>query len=86
VLTLARAPRPGDGAPAVAFAVGRRQGPAVVRNRTRRRLRAALANHRELLEPGHAYLIGVTNEITRTPFQVLGAMMAELLSVVRGTP
>jgi len=38
----------------VAFAVGRRVGPAVVRNRVRRRLRAAA---RELDLPAGAYLV-----------------------------
>jgi ribonuclease P protein component len=50
-----------DGAPRVAYGVGRRVGPAVVRNRVRRRLRAAA---RELagdpgLAPG-AYLVTVS--------------------------
>jgi ribonuclease P protein component len=79
VLTLACVPRPHGGPAAVAFAVGRRRGTAVARNRTRRRLRAALWRHRALLEPGHAYLIGVTKEITGTPFHVLAAMMEALV-------
>lgn len=38
----------GSGAPRVGFAVGRRVGPAVVRNRVRRRLRAVM---RDLSDP-----------------------------------
>ena len=41
----------------VAYAVGRNVGPAVVRNRVRRRLRAAVVEHREQLQPGHGYLL-----------------------------
>ena len=43
--------------PRVAFATGRTIGSAVVRNRVRRRLRAAVREHRALLRPGHGYLI-----------------------------
>jgi ribonuclease P protein component len=46
-----------DEPPRVAFAVGRRVGGAVVRNRVRRRLRAATREHRALLRPGCAYLV-----------------------------
>ena len=42
--------------PRVAYAVGRRVGSAVVRNRVRRRLRAAVAEHGADLAPGGAYL------------------------------
>ncbi len=43
--------------PRIAFAIGRPVGNAVVRNRVRRRLRAAAREHRALLEPGWGYLI-----------------------------
>lgn len=43
--------------PRVAYAVGRNLGPAVVRNRVRRRLRAAVVAHRDGLQPGHGYLV-----------------------------
>lgn len=46
-----------DEPPRVAFAVGRNVGGAVVRNRVRRRLRAAMREHRELLRPGWGYLV-----------------------------
>lgn len=56
---------PGDGArPRFAYGVGRRVGPAVVRNRVRRRLRAAA---REIVRdegglPAGAYLVTVRPE------------------------
>ena len=43
--------------PRIAFAVGRSVGNAVVRNRVRRRLRAAVREHATLLRPGWAYLV-----------------------------
>jgi ribonuclease P protein component len=57
-LTWAAAPTP-VGPPRVAFAIGKAAGPAVVRNRMRRRLRAALRTlqARQVL-PAGTYLIG----------------------------
>lgn len=49
--------RPVDEPPRVAFAIGRPVGSAVVRNRVRRRLRAALAASPELLRSGCSYLV-----------------------------
>ena len=43
--------------PRVAYAVGRNVGNAVVRNRVRRRLRAAVAKHVQALTPGWGYLV-----------------------------
>ena len=43
--------------PRVAYAVGRGVGGAVVRNRVRRRLRAATRAHADELVPGRAYLV-----------------------------
>ena len=43
--------------PRVAYAVGRPVGGAVVRNRVRRRLRAATRARADALVPGHAYLV-----------------------------
>jgi ribonuclease P protein component len=51
---ISTAPEP----PRVAYAVGRRVGNAVVRNRVRRRLRAAVQESAELLQPGCGYLVG----------------------------
>ncbi|HEX3426933.1 MAG TPA: ribonuclease P protein component [Acidimicrobiales bacterium] len=45
--------------PRVAYAIGRRVGPAVVRNRLRRQLRAIVAELAPTLHPG-MYLIGAT--------------------------
>jgi len=47
----------GSQPPRVAYAIGRGTGGAVVRNRLRRRLRAILSEHEQILAPG-AYLIG----------------------------
>jgi ribonuclease P protein component len=49
----------------VAFAVGRRVGPAVVRNRVRRRLRAAV---RELDVPPGAYLVAASPGAVGVPY------------------
>jgi ribonuclease P protein component len=51
---------------AVAYAIGRRIGSAVVRNRLRRRLRALVADH-EGLRPDAAYLVTPGHEaVSRT--------------------
>ena len=42
--------------PRVAYAVSRDVGNAVIRNRVKRRLRAAVYANRAELEPGHGYL------------------------------
>lgn len=47
-----------DATPQVAFAIGRKVGNAVTRNRLRRRLRALVVGHEDALRPGSAYLIG----------------------------
>src|SRR4051795_13680393 len=51
---------PGTEPPRVAYAIGSRVGGAVVRNRVRRRLRAATHSHAHELDPGHAYLVSTT--------------------------
>lgn len=55
--------------PTVAYAVGRRVGPAVVRNRVRRRLRAAVGTVAGL-KPG-AYLVGADPEAVGLPYEDL---------------
>lgn len=62
--------RTADG-PRVAYAVGRRVGSAVVRNRVRRRLRAAVCVHASLLEPGAAYLVSAGPAAARLEYQDL---------------
>jgi ribonuclease P protein component len=48
---------PDDDPPRVAYAIGRAVGPAVARNRVRRRLRAAMQELRDLLAAGCSYLV-----------------------------
>ena len=73
---------PGDPSspPRVAYAVGKRVGPAVVRNRVRRRLRAAASAHRAELQPGCAYLFGATPAAATAPFAEIDAAMGQLLA------
>lgn len=73
---------PGDPAvpPRVAYAVGRRVGPAVVRNRVRRRLRAATLAHRAELQPGGAYLFGAAPAAAAAPFAEIDAAVGQLLA------
>ena len=56
VLTCCRAAQ--SGPPRVAYAVGRRSGGAVERNRIRRRLRHVVAHHAARLQPDCQYLVG----------------------------
>ena len=71
----------------VAFAIGRRVGPAVARNRLRRQLRAAV---REIdvetggLRPG-AYLVSLRPEAARRPYAELRSDVgAALAAAARG--
>jgi ribonuclease P protein component len=69
--------------PRVAFAIGRATGGSVVRNRIRRRCRAAL---RELagsgaLPPGW-YLVSARSEAATVPFEDLRAALAEAVASV----
>lgn len=70
----------GPPVPRVAFQIGRRTGGAVVRNRIRRRLRAAL---RELRQrdalPGGTYLVGGRRELADQPWP---ALLADLEAAV----
>lgn len=66
--------------PRVAYAVGRKVGGAVTRNRVRRRLRASVAGSRSQLRPGAAYLFGVGREAATMSFADLDAAVAELLT------
>jgi len=68
--------------PRVAFAVGRRAGSSVVRNRIRRRLRAAVDRCRAELVPGGAYLFEADRSVLTTAFADLAEAVATL---VRGT-
>lgn len=75
-----------EGPPRVAFAVGRTSGPAVARNRIRRRLRAAL---RELLAasslPAGAYLISGRAELVSLPWADLLRALDGAVASATGT-
>jgi ribonuclease P protein component len=58
--------------------VGRKAGNAVVRNRIRRRLRAAVAQASDSLTPGAAYLVGGTREVATMSFDELCTTIAAL--------
>jgi ribonuclease P protein component len=68
------------GSARLAYAVGRRSGGAVARNRVRRRLRAALGQHTPQLRPGAAYLVGAGAETLTMPFDELVGRLGELIN------
>jgi ribonuclease P protein component len=72
---LGTAPEP----PRVAYAVSRRVGNAVVRNRVRRRLRAAVQESSELLQPGCGYLVGARPEAADATYAQLRADLTTAL-------
>ncbi|MDP9441325.1 MAG: ribonuclease P protein component [Actinomycetota bacterium] len=70
------APAPAGEPPRLAFAIGRRVGGAVTRNRLRRQLRAAFWE----LTPGPgAYLVSVAPEVVALSFGELKALVWEAL-------
>ena len=69
--------------PRVAYAIGRRAGGAVARNKVRRRLRAATRAHAEELEPGRAYLVGVVGSQALAPYSTLSASLQAALRALR---
>ncbi len=84
---LLREPASGSSAPptaAIAWAVPRRVGSAVVRNRVRRRLRALVADeHRAAPLPAGAYVFHVDPLAADMTFASLSATLHDLLSAVR---
>jgi ribonuclease P protein component len=66
----------------VAYAIGRAVGPAVTRNRIRRRLRALLRARSTQLEPG-LYLIGVRSAAAPPSFDELTFDLDRLLRRMR---
>jgi ribonuclease P protein component len=75
-----------DGPPRVAYGIGRKVGPAVVRNRVRRRLRAAaraLAADRAL-RPG-AYLVTVGPRAAEASAAELHRLLGEACAAVTAT-
>jgi ribonuclease P protein component len=69
VLSCCRAARPGP--PRVAYAIGRRTGGAVERNRIRRRLRHVVKNHASRLRVDHQYLVGAGPAALHAPSREL---------------
>jgi len=67
----------------VAYAIGRRFGNAVERNRARRRLRAAVALDEALLLPGGTYLLAADRSVMTIPFPTLREHVTALLQSVR---
>jgi ribonuclease P protein component len=68
--------------PRVAYSVGRRIGPAVVRNRLRRRLRAIVADFTAQLAPG-AYLISAGPRAAQMSFADLRSAVGGALDRMR---
>jgi len=63
----------------VAYAVGKRVGGAVVRNRLRRRLRAVVAEASGSLAPG-AYLVVAGSEASGLPYEDLKAQVTAAMT------
>ena len=74
---------PGSEPPRVAYAIGRGVGGAVVRNRVRRRLRAATRSHAAELLPGHAYLVGAAPAASRQTYAELSSALGDTLRALR---
>ncbi|HTT87726.1 MAG TPA: ribonuclease P protein component [Acidimicrobiales bacterium] len=72
----------GPGPARVAYAVGKRVGGAVVRNRLRRRLRAAAAEITDLT-PG-AYLVRVAPEAAALSYEDLKAQVTRAMTTASG--
>jgi ribonuclease P protein component len=67
----------------VAYAIGRRVGSAVDRNRVRRRLRAAVSAHAADLLEGGAYLFEAERSVLTLGFADLCASVGTLIRGVR---
>jgi ribonuclease P protein component len=67
------------GEPRVAYAVGKRVGGAVVRNRLRRRLQAVVADITGSLDPG-AYLVAAGREAVGLPYDDLKAQVTAAMT------
>jgi ribonuclease P protein component len=68
-----------ESAPRVAYAVGKRVGGAVVRNRLRRRLRTVVADASASLAPG-AYLVAAGREAAGLPYEDLKAQVTAAMT------
>jgi len=71
--------------PQVAYAIGRKVGGAVVRNRLRRRLRAIVSELAPQLVPG-AYLVGAAPEAASLKFGDLKTIVTEAFEAVARRP
>jgi ribonuclease P protein component len=67
----------------VAYAISRRVGNAVERNRARRRLRAAVALESGDLRAGGVYLFSAERSVITLPFVTLRAHVATLVREAR---
>ncbi len=67
----------------MAYAIGKRTGSAVLRNRVRRRLRAAVALHEAELAAGAAYLVSADRRAMSAPFVELADQVARALRQAR---
>ena len=67
------------GPPRVAYAIGRRSGGAVDRNRLRRRLRPLVREHADRLRPNYQYLVGATPAALRAPRSELAGAWLSLI-------
>lgn len=84
-MTVTWAPADDGDTPRVAYAIGRAVGGAVVRNRVRRRLRAAVAEIEPQLRPG-AYLFGARPEAATAPYRELKAAVSQVVTAVVEPP
>lgn len=66
----------------MAYAIGKRVGPAVTRNRVRRRLRSSVRRHAGSLRPGATYLFGALPNAADAPFPQLDDAVQQLLEKV----
>lgn len=71
--------------PRVAYTIGKRVGPAVVRNRVRRRLRTCVRDAAPRLLPG-AYLIGVSPDAAHLSYEELRMTLQRALDAVTSPP